>query len=230
MRRGIVWSAWVTRLAWPVAFLLSMGATYLGMTISRSSFRTRLASDRRKPAFEAPINPFAKYRGSNLVAFVVTAADCGWSNSPTLIDAVGSLRQRLQAAHGRHYAHITIIAVVLDDTLDVGVQFLSKFGRGRLDSAFDQVVVGGSWMNEEIVRFVWREHAARAASPQVIVVERSVNTDSYLSESVIGVQKDHVVANPRGTAEILDWIRNGAPLSTASIDLATGSRDLALER
>lgn len=45
--------------------------------------------------------------------------------------------------------------------------------------------VGGSWLNEEVVRFVWRDSVAPAASPQVIVIARPVNTANYLSGKIV---------------------------------------------
>jgi len=52
-----------------------------------------------------------------------------------------------------------------------------------------------------------------AASPQIIAVERQVNTDSFLSRSTISVQDDQIVANPHGNVEIVSWIRSAMPLS-----------------
>ena len=41
----------------------------------------------------------------------------------------------------------------------------SKIAKGGLPATFDQISVGQSWLNEDVVRLVWREGIASAASP-----------------------------------------------------------------
>ena len=72
------------------------------------------------------------------------------------------------------------------------------------------------WLNEEAVRLYWRERAAPPLTPQVIVVERPVDTTSYVTDSTIRVKEDTVAAVVDGLRGILDWLDNDMPLSTAS--------------
>ena len=65
------------------------------------------------------------------------------------------------------------------------------------------------------MRFVWREGITEAASPQIVVIERSVSTESYLSTSTIQVESDRLVINLIGSADIMQWIRLGLPLRLA---------------
>ena len=174
-----------------------------------------------KGARRAPVNPFASANGTHLIGFVVTASDCGWSTRPEGMDAIRTIRARMRSMHGGAYAQVSTIGVALDKDIDAGLRFLSKLGEGKPSGAFDQIVVGGSWLNEQIVRFVWRERVTEARLPQVLVIERPVNTQSYLLTYRIGVEGDTVVANPGGMAEIITWLKQGAPLNKPLVG-ATG--------
>lgn len=163
------------------------------------------------PKPDAPANPFASVDGAHLVAFVIGASDCGWSNLPEIREAFGVIRERMGAAYGNAYAHIEVVGVAIDEDLEAGLTYLSDIGGGTVGTAFDQIAVGGSWLNEQIVRFAWREGKAAASTPQVIVVERLVDTSSYSSESTIKTGDDLVVANARGRKGILRWLEQGLP-------------------
>ncbi len=164
------------------------------------------------PIPDTPANPFAAVDGPHLVAFVIGASDCGWSNLPEIKAAFGSIRERMRSAYGDKYAHIEVVGVAIDEDPEAGLTYLSDIGGGTVGTAFDQIAVGGSWLNEQVVRFAWREGKAAASTPQVIVVERLVDTSSYLSKSTIKTGDDLVVANARGRNDILRWLEQGLPL------------------
>ena len=172
------------------------------------------------PTRDAPTNQFASVDGVHVVAFVIGASDCGWSNHPLTKAALGSIRERMRSAHGDKYAHIEVVGVAIDEDPKAGLAYLSDIGGGTIGTAFDQVAVGGSWLNEQVVRFVWREGMAEAATPQVIVVGRLVDTSSYLSESTIKTGDDLVVANASGVSDIVRWIEQGLPLDYSVGQLA----------
>jgi hypothetical protein len=162
---------------------------------------------------DAPTNPFASVNGTHLVAFVIGASDCGWSNLPEIKEAFGSIRERMRSAYRDKYAHIEVVGVAIDEDPEAGLTYLSEIGGGeRVGAAFDQIAIGGSWLNEQVVRLAWREGKAAASTPQVIVVERLVDTSAYLSESTIKAGDDLVVANARGRNDILRWFEQGLPL------------------
>jgi hypothetical protein len=120
------------------------------------------------------------------------------------------LRSALRKAHGQNYAQITVVAVDIDQDVNDGIQFLAKIGGGSSGSAFDQVIVGGSWLNEQIVRFVWRDKVARATTPQVILLERGVDTSAF--PTAIEVAGDRVIATFSGEREIVSWLARGVPI------------------
>ena len=158
-------------------------------------------------------NPFGHANGMNLIAYVIVSSDCGWSTMPTVKTALGSIREELEAVHGSSYAHISVIGVALDRDLEAGLRFLSDLGNGETASVFDQIIVGGSWLNEQVIRLVWRQGIAEAASPQVMVIERLVDTDTYPLTSSIQLQSDRPLASLVGSTEIIQWIDDGLPLN-----------------
>jgi hypothetical protein len=170
----------------------------------------------------APVNPFESANGSHLIAFVVTASDCGWSKRPDGMKAVRVLKPTLQASHGSSFARISVIGVDLDDNLDVGLRFLADIGNGSVGGAFDQIVVGGSWLNEEIVKLVWREGTAEPASPQILVIERHVDATDYMASSRLKIGDDTVVAHLVGENAIVKWLKEGQPLRSKVQRRATG--------
>ena len=139
---------------------------------------------------DSPVNPFASANGTHLIAFVFTASDCGWSTFPEGMEAIRSLRRQIRSEHGNSYAQISVVGVALDADPDAGLQFLLDLSGGTPSRAFDQISAGGSWLNEQAVRLFWRKQAAVAVIPQVVVIERRVDTGSYLSDAEIRVQDD----------------------------------------
>ena len=174
------------------------------------------------PGSDTPTNPFSSVDGTHLIAFVITASDCGWSSQTRTMEALGSIRERMQSAHGARYAHVGVVGVAIDEEPETGLTFLSEIAGGKVRTAFDQIAIGGSWLNEHLVRFVWREGIAEAATPQVILVERPVDTKSYLSDYTIRTGDDKVVATLSGSSAILQWLVEGLPLDDVNDDRRGG--------
>lgn len=219
----VLWAAMRERVL-PVSVVLVSGLiAYLGVGVwlNYPNQQPQISLEGESALALPQTNPFASADGTHLIAFVITASNCGWSTRPNTMKAMGSIRTQLRAEYGAAYAAVRVVGVALDRDLDAGLQFLSDIGEGQPGGAFDQVIVGGSWLNEQIVRFVWREGIAQAASPQVVVIERPVSTSSYLSTASIEVQNDRFLTNPAGSADIVQWIREGLPLDYESGSVPT---------
>lgn len=158
-------------------------------------------------------NPFALDNGMHLIAFAMISSECGWSTLPQGMDAIRTVRSRMISEHGDTYAKVSVVGVAVGMDLDAELQFLFDLRTGTPDRVFDQVSIGASWLNEQAVRFYWRERAARALTPQIIVIERPVDTMSYASESTIEVGDDTISTTVNGLGEILTWLDNGVPVS-----------------
>ncbi len=74
------------RLTAIVLFCVVAGVAYtlIGAAVTSGAFR---ASPARLPPNTPIPNPYASRTGANLVAYVVTASDCGWSRQPEVTDA-----------------------------------------------------------------------------------------------------------------------------------------------
>lgn len=213
---GNRWSVWAKRLLWASVFAGSLVVSYTGVSVMQQQLRpTAATSDmgRDDAGDEERVNPFASANGTHLIAYVIAASDCGWSSQPGVITAVRAMRAQMASVHGGSYAQVSVVGVALDSDIDAGLRFLSDIGSRTPAGAFDQIIVGGSWLNEQIVRFVWRDGFTEAALPQVLVIERPVNTAPYLLNRTLGVQDDKVVAREIGSRAIVSWLEGGVPIS-----------------
>lgn len=192
-----------------ILLMTSGGASYIVTSTWRAARPASPTGLESGQVLEA-VNPFAN--GTYLIAFVLAGSDCGWSTRPEMMQAVGQLRESLQSAHGSSFAQVSVVGVAIDKDIRAGLQFLDDLAEGASEPLFDQISVGGSWLNENVVRLVWRDGVTAPSVPQIVVVQRSVDTDSYLSESIIEVHSDSVLLNLLGTVEIAQWIAMGTPL------------------
>jgi hypothetical protein len=204
------WQTWLAKTAWLGVVVASIIASYVAV----GALRQRVAESGKVDA--GPGRPFEPANGTHLIVYVVGAAECGWSNHPSMLSAYKTIRNVLRTFHGSKYAQITVIGVAIDQDINVGLKYLSTAGGGRYEDAFDQIVVGGSWLNEEIVRFAWQERATKASTPQIVLVERPVSAEGYRQTYTLGVEKDRVLAVKIGAESILAWINQGAPLNDGS--------------
>jgi hypothetical protein len=200
-------------------FLVISASSYtLASAAMSSGFRKAARSDR--PDATIP-NPYESSHGTHLVAYVVAASDCGWSRQPETLSAIRSLPATLRRTHGNRYKSIGVVATILDRDVSDGIAFVKTIaGEEKL---FDQVSLGGGWLNEHLLRRVWGDSLVPAASPQIILVTRSVDTSDYLSRSRIQVGDDSLLVVVSGSSRISSWIRNGATLD-ATEGVARGSR------
>lgn len=207
-------ASWIRQVMSVAIVLASMSASYFGLStlLQERSLGARariIAEDRSRD----PVNPFASADGMHLIAFVITASDCGWSKQQPIMEAIRGVRTALRAKYGADYARVSVVGVALDNDPSVGMQFLVDIGGGSISESFDQVIAGGSWLNEQIVRFVWREKLTQAASPQIVLIRRPVTTSSYLATSTISVPDDELLGSVMGSSQIVQWLDDGMPLT-----------------
>jgi hypothetical protein len=171
-----------------------------------------------------PVNPFAKAHGRHLVAYTFFSSDCGWSGLPRSRETIRALRTGMRSAHGTEYAEISVVGVDLDTDLTKGLAFLADIGGGKISGAFDQILVGGSWLNDKVLSVIWTDQLIPPALPQILVVERVVGADECLSTSRLTVSNDRVVANIVGELELFRWARQGYRLEPSGAPDAGGDR------
>lgn len=153
-------------------------------------------------------SPFAS--GHYLVAYVLVSSGCGWCADPATKQALRTVRDSLLASHRGTFAGVSVVGVAIDGSLDAGIQYLRDLDEPK---AFDQVSVGGLWLNELALSLVWREGFADAAVPQVVLVQRHVDATRY--PDYIQIQRDSALGTIVGRDSLVAWIARGAPLPRA---------------
>jgi hypothetical protein len=116
-------------------------------------------------------------------------------------------------SHGGSFAAVRVVAVDLDNDVKPGLQFISHLEHGGSSPVFDQVSVGGSWLNEEFVRIGWKGGMAQPAIPQVLVIARPVDATAYMAKARLSVGTDSVLADVVGARDIVAWVAAGARLA-----------------
>jgi hypothetical protein len=96
-------------------------------------------------------------------------------------------------------AQFRAVAVSLDWKTDEALSFLKGFG------AFDELTVGSNWLNDGARRYIWRDLPAPPDVPQLLVVERDVET-----EPQVQVRNERVIKRISGALPVIAWVRDGA--------------------
>lgn len=150
--------------------------------------------------------------GEHLTAYVFVAAACGFSTEERTMDAIGRLPDSLRASHGESFSNISVIGVSVDQDVDAGLEYFRRMGKAN--EKLDQIAVGGSWLNDEVVNLVWRKGLAQAATPQVLLVGRAVDVEAYPGSIEVG--ENRKLLDVQGRQDIISWVNAGTPLDFAS--------------
>jgi hypothetical protein len=164
---GDRWAILARKSLWAGVFLAATAGSYVLVAAVQHRFDPQTTADPGVAAEDDArprANPFAPEHGTHLIAFVVTASDCGWCGRPELKAAIGSLRENLNAVHKRRYAAVSVVGISADEDIATGLAYLAEVGAGTLNAAFDQVMVGGGWLNEQIVRLIWQDRLAGSST------------------------------------------------------------------
>jgi len=100
------------------------------------------------------------------VIVYVGSSTCRWSNHAGLEDAVRTIRARVQRSAEAESRRFVSVGVAKDADTRAGMEHLAKFGR------FDEVMAGLGWANIGLLKYVYDQFKAPAATPQLIVVDR----------------------------------------------------------
>ena len=147
--------------------------------------------------------------GYELAFVFIGSSNCGWSNVAELPPMVKRLKLLLNNRADDLGMSFAAIGVARDMHAASGVRHLEKFGE------FDEVMSGRGWSNIGLQKYVYGDDlAGPAATPQVIVLERSLaDRGGHLS-----LEHERVVVRKTGLDDITAWLNNGA--STPSLDHA----------
>jgi len=140
---------------------------------------------------------------------VLLSSECGFCTEKWARKAIGELRDSLQRVQGKAFAHTSVVGVALDNDVRAGVRYLQNLREAG--APFDELSVGGSWLNELITRLVWRDGLATPEVPQVVLVERNVDATSYPRN--IDVHRDSMLLRVAGHDDLIAWVNAGTPLT-----------------
>lgn len=93
------------------------------------------------------------------------------------------------------------IGIARDRSSRAGIDHLSQFG------TWDEVLSGRGWLNTGVIKYVYDDLPGRAATPQVIVVERSVRRTP-----TVAIEQEGVVFRRVGLDQITRSVELGRSL------------------
>jgi hypothetical protein len=206
--------------AWKVAALLAAAGASAGASYVVAGAAAGAASPRSVASVDTAVRAAMVRRqypsGDHLVAYVLLSHLCPFSSEPGTQQAVAALRDSLKRFEGHPYAKVSVIGVSIESDLDAGFAFLRDLQ--RTSRAFDELSIGGGWLNGVVTTLVWREAAAAAATPTVIVVRRRVHAEQY---PLIRVDSDSLLVRIRGRPTLIDWVARGTPVPDRPPTLGT---------
>lgn len=143
--------------------------------------------------------------GRQIVAVYLGASTCVPCLRPEVKAAVRSMKSLVAAQARLRGASFAAIGVANDWSPATGMTFLEPLG------AFDQLVIGGNWMNVAIERFLLRDRESELSMPQVLIVERTVRLGDRVT-----ISEPIVIHRVIGGDAIPAWVAAGAPLPAHS--------------
>lgn len=140
--------------------------------------------------------------GRQLVLVYVGSSRCGPSNAPHVATDVRAARELLREQALREGMGFVSIGVAREMDPQAGLQHLENIG------GFNEIAAGQSELNQASAHFISRDHVGIAATPQVIILERTLVAEG----SGVNPSSVHEVVLTRkvGRREIENWVSSGA--------------------
>lgn len=138
--------------------------------------------------------------GEQLVLVYIGSSRCRWSNGPELPNVIGSLKTALHDQAQTAGMGFAAVGIARDATAADGIAHLTKFGD------FDEVMSGHGWANTGVQRYIYGAMPGIGATPQVLVVARTL--DYRLGH--VSVVDERTLVRKVGTDEIIAWAGAGA--------------------
>jgi hypothetical protein len=135
------------------------------------------------------------------MVFLVSST-CGASRRVGFEEAIRTAKQSLADRFSGGGRQFVSTGVFVDWQLEKGIDFIDGVGY------FDEVIVGGSWLNSGAIRYIWRDYPGASALPQVIVVKRGVT----VSRNTIAVGEEELLLRLVGAEAIMRWVELGMPI------------------
>ncbi len=136
-----------------------------------------------------------------LVMVYVGATGCEASNRPEMEDHLATIRAGLAKHAAAIDSRFVAVGIALNWDVAEGLAHLSASGH------FDEVNAGQNALNSGALRYIWDTHPGPAATPQVMLLHRTLSVNSA---GVTSIEEDLLVRRV-GLAEIGTWVARGLP-------------------
>jgi hypothetical protein len=185
-----------------VVFLVMFFAALGGHVSLPRSFATAHLRASRGNGYEPK---YTHANGEQLVMVYVGSARCVWANDPQLPKLVEQAKLALETQAARRGWSFEAIGIAVDWIPEEGLDHLRRLGR------FDEVSAGYGWANLAAAEFFNDRVPEPAATPEVLVLRRSLTMPNSLDgPSGYVLANQQVVARKSGLVELRRWVQDGA--------------------
>ena len=149
---------------------------------------------------------YAPVSGDEIVMVYIGSSTCGFANGPDVPALIERTKLALRQEALSRDATFSAIGVSIDWNVDNGLRHLSKFG------LFDEIMTGRKWLGQGGRQYFWESlPSTLRATPQVIVVARTVTTPTQLNPNY-SISNERVLVRKTGIVSITNWLEQGTPL------------------
>lgn len=211
-----------------LAVLLAIAASafslaYLVQRSRAKSTPQTTAAVRAKTPDSVLLSGYGIKPGRQLIAYILLSSHCGQCQRADTKAAVGSVRNLLRTNMARDFRSTTTVGVLIEGDLTEGFDYLNSIGHKN----FDEISIGNAWLNEHLVKLVWRDKTTVAAVPQVVLVARDMS--ATLRPFNVTYGRDSVIAVLFGRDEVIEWVRRGgSSISAEAVAGPENKRDTTL--
>ena len=187
--------------AWHATILIVGFAIPMAVAAGRAG---RLpAVDIRWPAQELQLPPDTVQDGTEIVLVYIGSSTCVWCQAKELPEWMSQIRTAVAAQADLAGHAFAAVGVSIDFDVPGGLKHLRDLG------PFHEVTTGRRWRNIGALKYVSEEHVGRTATPQIVVIRRSVKRFGSPS-----ITRGDVLVRKVGLTDIGAWLARGAPLPT----------------
>jgi len=151
--------------------------------------------------------PHVEPAGRQLLAIYIGAIDCQPCVWPPFKSSLRRMWPLLAAQARQAHTGFATFGVAISEDIDSGVAMLQPL------SQFDEISIGGGWVNQTAEKYFWADPTGKAAVPQVLIVEREINATETKSQWSVSAHR--MVLRVIGADPIRAWVDKGAPLGLA---------------
>lgn len=193
------WLVGAGTAAWALLGIVLLGSALQARTAARVPTPAKTAGPDSASLKRGYAPDYELRNGTEVVLVLLGASFCGAQHKPGFARAVEDAKQQVRRQAAARGAQFRAVAVSLDWDPKEAMEFLASFG------AFDEISVGSNWLNEGAQRYIWRDFPSEPAVPQVLVIERQV-------ETVPGVKTsgERVLHRVLGSDPVIEWVKAGA--------------------